>query len=101
MWKYALVAVAVAVWASVTLLSLTAFWRVEEVNSGLREQIILLQQIRSLEAQQCEGVYQVNLICEQVVYDFASQLGLDVAGPSTILATGIVQRHEGGMGGGN
>lgn len=101
-WKRLLVILAVIIWGSVTCLLALAYYHTDQINSELRTQIQLLHEIRTAEAEQCNGIYRVNAVCEKVVAGFATQLGLEVVSPSQILTTGIVERHkvaEGGMGG--
>lgn len=100
--RTALLLLGFVLWFVVAVVSLLAFDHTREINAELRTQIELLRKLRKSETEQCVGIYKVNTVCEKVVTGFATQLGLELEGPSQILTTGIVERYrvrEGGMGG--
>lgn len=110
MWKSILAGIAILTWLAITGVVTIGYYQMDRLNTELRAQIVLLQDVRNaeselriVEARRCTEIYNVNRVCEKVVYEFATQLGLDVVSPSRILTAGIVERHKasGGMGGGD
>lgn len=104
-WKTALLLLGLVLATAAAAGSLVALDQAQAVNAELRTQIKLLREIRALEAEKCDGIYRVNVVCEEVVTGFATQLGLEPGGPSQLLTTTIVKRHRarqrrGGIGGG-
>lgn len=100
--KRFLMSLAVMVWAAFTSVAIAAYYYTDQVNQELRKQIVILRDIRTMQEQECQGIRRVNALCEQVVSEFATQLGISVS-PAPILTTSIQKRHViaiGGVGGG-
>lgn len=65
------------VWPAVCL-SLVIGWAwTATLNAGLREQVASLKQVAALQHRWCEGLGQVNTVCEETLVDLAQRLGLD------------------------
>ena len=59
-------------------LSLAIGWAwTATLNAGLREQVASLKQVVRVQEQWCDGLGQVNKLCEETMVDLAVRLGLD------------------------
>jgi hypothetical protein len=65
------------VWPTIAVtLSVGWLWTAT-LNQGLREQVALLKSVAGIQARWCEGLGQVNTLCEETISDLATRLGLD------------------------
>lgn len=75
-----------------------AFQAQNERMVFLEEQNQLLRESLEMQKQYCDGVGQVNQICESAMVTLVERLGLDVD-KLPVFTAGVIARHHAGQGG--